>query len=297
MSVESKSSSASFPTEKELAMSWYESRCVIVRVWTSSVNRLSSSRGENVGHVSIQTSNNYISLWPKSAELSSSAATSSSSSTDHNSSFSLTSPISAPSSETKRQDKQSMLIGSVAYKLQSQFIDDVRLENDRRPELTFYFYSLDWQAIDRNFAKFKESPASYSLFGLRSHSFNCAQLAWQFLLAGGIGKLLSSSARVLCCKRGSKDGVLSKQELARGISYGAFFQGRESSTALGRGMNDSSHSSEMLIPIQNPDKLAVFLQNAKKNELNKEEYQPTQDINIDGEWRPLKKSDSSCVIS
>jgi len=257
MSLESKHIATEM-TEKKLRIMLFEQKRVIVRIWTSSVNR--SYPGDNVGHVSIQTPNQYISLWPKEAL------------------------------STK---------GSAPPKLPESFIEDVRLENDRRPELTFCFYSLDRHAIDKSFTVFKNSSdSSYSLLGIRTNSTNCAQLALKLLIAGGVGRLISLSAQSsICCKRGTKDKALSKGEIAQSISQAAFFQDHESKTAFSRGANDLFRSVEMLAPIQNPDKLAELLQKAKKIELGMKEYQPTRYMMVvEGEWRPPEKSIGACAI-
>ena len=51
--------------EKKLALQGYKKRCIVVRIWTSAGN--SKHPGHDVGHVSVETSESYISLWPKRA--------------------------------------------------------------------------------------------------------------------------------------------------------------------------------------------------------------------------------------
>lgn len=124
---------------------------VIIRIWTSEYNL-----GDGVGHISIQTPNNYMSLWPKG-----------------------------------HPSKGLMQYFEVrAYDLLQEFKHDVTLE-ERDPEFVVCLYSIEFEKIEDKFREFKKKLQGWTLLGsnrlLNSGSAeSCATLALSLLRAGGL---------------------------------------------------------------------------------------------------------------
>ena len=155
-----------------------EANRAVVRVWTSGLNH--RVPGHDVGHVSIETKDGYISLWP--AE-----------------------PVSF---------KGPGIFTPIKHQFHT-YGDDLRDEK-RRPERTICLYSLYISRITSEFEKLvneikavrseeeveketKQSLKGWRLIGSNlisridnSGGESCASLAYRLLNAGGIGELISS---------------------------------------------------------------------------------------------------------
>lgn len=125
---------------------------VIIRIWNSGING-----GENVGHVSIETPNEYISLWPQGH----------------------------PAGKIKRFFETR----------EHGFIPHVEMDNQlelRTPEITVCLYGLDVDKIEKKFIWFKENIEGWTLFGgnrllNNSSAKSCSSLALDVLKEGGLG--------------------------------------------------------------------------------------------------------------
>ena len=150
---------------------------VIVRIWLSTVDdqptnakaaviagrtaaKTSGKKGSddaNVGHVSLQTVNHYISLWPGAA----------------------------PNS-----------LNRVVKGKLNQLADDIAGEG-RQPHHTIYLYSLNNKAIEAAFDDIREEGTKWVLTGDSSFTdgdkgHSCVSLVYALLQRGGLDKLLDS---------------------------------------------------------------------------------------------------------
>lgn len=129
---------------------------VIIRIWASKRNR-----GENVGHISIQTPNRYMSLWPNN----------------------------------KDQGLGVLLPIQPEFKVNA----DADIEEEGRvPEKLYCLYSLDVTAMEAQFdvIKSNQSFKGWVLIGdnlllNKGNAHSCSSLAYKVLLAGDIYSLLS----------------------------------------------------------------------------------------------------------
>lgn len=139
---------------------------VTVRIWNSGLKG-----GENVGHISIQTSTTYMSLWPASSKM-----------------------------------RKSEVFLSRGHNLIPNPEEDIVLEDGRHPEKIYCLYTLDKNAIEARFRKITEGDQfkGWTLFGdagyliNESNTHSCATLAYTLLTAGGLYQLASrlQSSRV-----------------------------------------------------------------------------------------------------
>lgn len=138
--------------------------CVIVRIWASQFNG-----GEGVGHVTLETAENYISLWPAEAI----------------------------------NGKAAVQITPKKHEFKASLNEDLTLER-RPPEHQLNFYKLNAKAIDQEYERIVTSKdfEGYLLLGdiklYETGGHNCASLAYYLLMKGGLKKLIgpysSSSA-------------------------------------------------------------------------------------------------------
>jgi len=137
---------------------------VIIRVWTSQLNQ--QYRGENVGHVSIETISpaSYMSLWP--------------------------------SRRGKTQGRG--LFKPIEHQLMPDYSADEKAEG-RAPEVTLCFYSLNTGNIETSFQSVSNDPdfQGWALIGNnrlvnQGNAHSCASLAYHLLKAGGIYDLVAS---------------------------------------------------------------------------------------------------------
>lgn len=168
---------------------------VIIRVWTSQDNK--QFPGNNVGHISIETPNNYMSLWP----------------------------IPHPPKQKKEFQEYNILKQKyLKYFMErpSDFLqsyqDDYHAEGGIPPQVTICLYSLDHYMVDNEFYKLKmntgwrlvgsnllvqklddtvEAMVSYSKIietkVEHKNIDNCASLALKMLKAGRITQLVDTS--------------------------------------------------------------------------------------------------------
>lgn len=139
-----------------------EDNRTIVRIWTSGFNL--KCRGENVGHVSIQTPDRYISLWPTQQGLG------------------LFKPI---------------------PHIFNTYEDDLK-DEERPSEITICLYSLNISRIEEKFDLFAGTDnksgtlQGWTLIGgnrliNQNSGQSCSSLAYELLKAGGIYDLISST--------------------------------------------------------------------------------------------------------
>lgn len=193
----------------------------IVRVWTSKENSLFP--GDNVGHISIETPNSYMSLWPVPF-----------STTQYFQYQQLSLQIKELKERLKTQEdnhlrlqiEQKKIELNQTYlkyymqrdaKFQQSYLEDYVAEGNKAPQVTLCFYSLDIYAMEDSFHKLTSNTEGWRLIGsnyfiqklekttetLTLHSKtieseigkrnieNCASLALKILKDGGISKLVN----------------------------------------------------------------------------------------------------------
>ncbi len=169
---------------------------VIVRVWTSQENK--QFPGNNVGHVSIETPDTYMSLWPVP--------------------FTQQQINEYTKSNILKQQYLKYFMERSADFHQS-YQNDYQAEGNTAPQVTICLYSLDYNMVENEFHKLKMNTESWRLIGsnlfvqklddaveiMVSYSKiienkvehknidNCASLAVKILKAGGIGQLVDLS--------------------------------------------------------------------------------------------------------
>lgn len=137
---------------------------VIVRVWTSGLNK--KHPGENVGHVSIETTKpeGYMSLWPEGLP---------------------------------HDKKIKAIFENRESHYMSSYQDDFKAEEERKPELTYCFYTMNAYKISDEFKKIQKNNKGWTLLGNnifihQGNSHSCATMAYELLKAGGIYDMVSS---------------------------------------------------------------------------------------------------------
>ncbi len=169
---------------------------VIVRVWASQENK--AFPGNNVGHVSIETPDIYMSLWPVP--------------------FTQQQKDEYNRSGILKQKYLKYFMERSASFLQS-YQDDYKAEGNIAPQVTISLYSLDYHMIENEFHNLKANTEGWRLIGsnlfvqtledtvgtMLSYSKilenktehknieNCASLAVKILKAGGISHLVDLS--------------------------------------------------------------------------------------------------------
>ena len=136
---------------------------VIIRVWTSGLNK--KIQGENVGHVSIETTTpkGYMSLWPEGL----------------------------PDGK-----KLVSIVEKRPSKYMASYQDDFNAEG-RKPEIVICLYTLKAEEIVNCFNKTKQKNEGWTLLGNNTihgkDAHSCATLAYDLLKTGGLYDLVSSS--------------------------------------------------------------------------------------------------------
>lgn len=132
---------------------------VIIRVWTSRYNR--EHKGENVGHISLQTPNRYMSLWPTSLG--------------------------------KQQGLG--IFKPINHELKDDYQAD--LDEERRdPEVTICLYTLDHSRMEEYYDTAACQLKGWALIGRKlvnqNSAASCSSLAYDVLKAGGIYDMISA---------------------------------------------------------------------------------------------------------
>lgn len=200
---------------------------ITVRVWTSGFNP--NHPGESVGHVSLQTSEYYMSLWPRQAH--------------------------SPQEQSAKESEGWGAFGGISHEFLASLETDERYEQ-RRPEYIVEFNSLDVAKIDRKFEELKQSLTGWALLpGLCDNAESCASLAWELLKAGEIKQLASSSAQAEVSSKGSGQGF-----------FGMFL--KKNRAPEQNSSHASSFSMEMALSpiVKSPDSLVELLKKAKAAE-------------------------------
>jgi hypothetical protein len=172
-----------------------QSNCLIVRVWTSTENK--DYPGEGVGHVSLETKDSYLSLWPTAFTP------------EQKEAYQQASP-------TQRKTLKYFMERDPSF--HQDYKTDVEAEGGTPPQVTVCLYSLDTDMIENEFEKLKRDTTSWRLIGsnlfvqkiestaqaitansklfeskVGKHTVdNCASLALKLLKAGGISGLIDT---------------------------------------------------------------------------------------------------------
>jgi len=166
---------------------------VIVRIWLPGTKSIGNNRGENVGHISVETEEpkGYMSLWPKS--------------------------------KTVQEQLQTGVIGQFFEKRPTHYMKNQQedeLAEGRDSELTLCFYSLSPGKIHKKWKTLKEETKSWTLLPKgRTGTHSCASLGLELLRAGGIERLLpkvfsltgsKNSSDICSIKLAPSPGILGK---------------------------------------------------------------------------------------
>lgn len=259
--------SLSQPSKKMYQKKAYENDRVIVCIWTSAGNL--NHPGDSVGHVSIQTRNLYMSLWPKQA--------------NH------------PNEQSAIEAEGPSLFKGISHELLPSYEIDVQYEK-REPEVVYCFYSLNVHDIETEFEQIRQSLGGWSLLALAENAESCASLAWRLLCAGGIEKLAPKTTQAVVLSKGSSEGsFLSSKHSYVGSYHTAFSRIDDGKTASKQSIATSFYSSEMAVSmmIRSPDALVEILRNAKLKEL--EQHSLTKKITLEGETS-VEASHNKCPM-
>lgn len=199
---------------------------VTVRVWTSLFNPI--HKGENVGHVSIQTPIYYISLWPRQTL--------------------------SPQMQAAKDLEGKGIFQGITHEFVPSLEIDCKYEGNRAPEYKESFSGLDIDAINKRFEELKKTMTGWRLFpGICDNTQSCASLAWELLTAGNIKKLIYSSTHAKVSSIGMMQGFFS-----------AFLQTKPERSITGSMYSIEMAAS---IIVTSPDSLVELLKKAKEKEI------------------------------
>lgn len=214
--------------------------CVDVYIWTSAHNV--RDKGESVGHVAIHLvhENIYVSLWPKER---------------------VNNPFDVAQPDFMLNYEQDLI------------------NEEREPEVSLRFYTLNLEKMKNKFNEYKSSVDGWCLFGGCAENLeSCVSLAWGVLEAGGITKLISNMKAT---------GAISR-EIAHGSSHTSLGSARSNKEEV---QNGSLYSAEQTLSamIKSPDALVAQLKIAHKTENTRypsvKELNAEQKINQDQKTR------------
>lgn len=148
----------------------FEKNRIIVRVWTSGFNV--KNKGKGPGHVSIETPNHYMSLWP---------------------------------TDLAKDSEGSGFKQGISHEFVPTFAQDRLQEGKRDPEYTFIFYCLSTSEIEKFFSQTCQVEIKkWSVLGLGKDTESCASVAWNVLKAGGLNIYVNKIKRMLTAKKEKK---------------------------------------------------------------------------------------------
>lgn len=159
-----------------------EDNRVVIRVWPSNLKEVAtgkvSIKEREVGHVSIETPNCYMSLWPQGVE-----------------------------------GKIRQYVSTYPASFHESYVKDIKVETDNSPYASkqdlptslslpstiVCLYSLDVEAMEARFRDIVSVLKGWTLMGNqflvnKGNAHSCASLAYTLLQAGGIYKLVSRSS-------------------------------------------------------------------------------------------------------
>lgn len=249
--------------ENSLKLDEYQKNCVTVSIWASGMNP-NYTTGTTVGHISVRTPTQYMSLWPKLESHTETMA-------DKNNGLGI--------------------IGPIPHELVPSLHAEVTDFEKRPPELTLNFYTLKPVNIEKKFSEIKESLKGWAVLPSEyTASASCASLAWRVLQAGGIEKYLEAGDTSRIVSQASKDS-----SYFLGLGLLNLFSTPKNSTlnASTRSSLVSIYPSELGLSVffNSPDQFDALLKLAKQRELRKESL--TKEIKRDGEWLPQESSNNS----
>ncbi len=201
---------------------------VIVYVWASKINP--TEHGHALGHVSIQTTKSYISLWPAEASNS-------------------------PQKKASEQLQKFSDYSSENYTFQPSIDADIEASNGYLPNYEIRLETLDCAEIEKKFDALKQKIMGWAVIpGLCKES--CASIAAKLLTAGGINSLVSNTERIKIASTGGMTG-----------SHAALYP-KAGQTRKDASVGGSVYGAEMLASpiIDSPDSLLEILKIAAKNE-------------------------------
>lgn len=158
-----------------------KSNLVIIRIWDSNLKEVAKNKvsieDRQVGHISIQTPNCYMSLWPKDITNS-----------DAHEIYGVHAPDFIDSPDT-----------DIIYETNaSPYVSEDNIPAKPNLPTVICLYSLNVDAIEARFKAIKEDPdfAGWTLIGNnrlvnKGNAHSCASLAYTLLVAGGIYELIS----------------------------------------------------------------------------------------------------------
>lgn len=220
----------------------YEKNKVIVYIWTSCVNQHIRGGEGSVGHVSIWIPGDpqknidgyHVSCWPA--------------------------------------EGTGKTIRGYAIKSPAAFVAsyerDKELENHREANVIYCFSTLDCKKMRNRFEELTEKIESWKLYGrlFCEDAESCASLAYRILFEGGLRNLLSKSKEVFLTLNESCTFFAKKPNIAESC----VFPREKEGTKVNRSgdCKGLAYSAEMGIGplIQSPDKLALILAEARKQE-------------------------------
>lgn len=232
-------------SEKEMKVEELKDNVVIINIWTSQVNP--KYPGHGVGHVSIKTKNQYMSLWPYQGDHFHPAA---------------------------KDSEGKGVVGGISHELLANYNMDYDYER-RHPETRFCFYTLDTESMEKKFSEFKESIKGWAIIPCGDVK-SCASMACELLAAGSIGKLKSISSGLSSVgSDGSSKGASKSTGATSSMAFWSIVGQKQKAQVASQNSSQASlYSTEMsgaIFGIVSPDALEKYLEKAKKEEEKKRE--------------------------
>jgi hypothetical protein len=243
----------------------YDAKRVTVRIWTSAGNP--KNPGRNVGHVSVEANNKYISLWPKQGTDTEGSA---------------------------KNTEGNGITYAITHELPS-LEKDLEYE-DRAPEVIYCFYSLDPQKIVHEFEAINKHLKGWTLLGLCENGESCASLAYRLVKAGGIGTLAGKATEATISSTRSTPAFFHASSQSSEASVDSMKKDKVAAANMKAAAKATSfYATEMGVglTIKSPDFLAEMLKKAKQQELH--DYPETKEIRFAGET-PVSTSNRTCLL-
>jgi hypothetical protein len=166
-----------------------ENNRVIIRVWTSWLNKSIPGAENSVGHISIEipNSNCYISLWPEGSP---------------------------------NEKRIKAIIENREPHFMISYNDDYEAEEKHPPEVTICLYSLNTEKMEEEFNRLTQTTENWTLFGnvfllKNSNQHNCASFAYEILKKGEIYNLISPAFSTKYSSVVSPDALVSAIKAAK----------------------------------------------------------------------------------
>ena len=145
---------------------------VIIRIWKYPK---SSTNGNNVGHVSLETPNNYISFWPNERK-------------------GIGANFSVPGKFNSYNEDRLSEYGNLRNE---GFFKHRSVVEGGKPTLEIKISGLDTNAIETEYKRIKSQNPNWGLLGSSvlggSNTYNCSGIVAKLLLVGGIRKKINNN--------------------------------------------------------------------------------------------------------